>query len=221
MSFKSDLISAEETAAFLQSAVKVRQTAVRHLSNKRGTSFIVSFVRNLQNGIDQVVNAAVETGVRLDCKAGCFYCCSARVEAIEPEVFRIARELEARPDQERSALINRLQTYVATPSDGTPWQQRMPCPFLVDDLCSIYAVRPGVCRKAHSLDVAKCAENAPEIPQSLNIVLGAEALLKGTSDAYREIGLHASGHDLGQAVLIALSDSTVESRWQRGEAVFE
>ncbi len=221
MSKECNSLTPEETAAFLQSADKVCQAAVRHLNDKRGLPSAITFVRNLQNSIDQVVNTEVDQGAKLACKAGCSYCCSARVEAIEPEVFRIAREIASRPHEEINALIERLQTYVAMPSDVAPWQQRMPCPFLVDDLCSIYEVRPGVCRKAHSLDVAKCAENAPEIPQSLNIVLGAEALLKGTSDAYREIGLHASGHDLGQAVLIALSDSTVESRWQSGEAVFE
>ena len=221
MSKECNSLTPEETAAFLQSADKVCQAAVRHLSDKRGTLFTINFVRNLQSGIDQVVSTAVEQGVKLACKAGCSYCCSARVEAIEPEVFRIAQEITSRSSEESNALIERLQTYVAMPSDVAPWQQRKPCPFLVDNLCSIYEVRPGVCRKAHSLDVAKCAANAPEIPQSLNIVLGAEALLKGTSDAYREIGLHASGHDLGQAVLIALSDSTVESRWQSGEAVFE
>lgn len=221
MSFKSDLISAEETAAFLQSADKVREATVRYLSDKRGSPLAISFVRNLQSGIDQVVTSSINQGVELACKAGCNHCCSARVEAIEPEVFRIAREIASRPPEEIKALIERLRAYVTMPSDVAPWKRRTPCPFLVDNLCSIYEVRPGVCRKAHSLDVAKCAANAPEIPQSLNIVLGAEALLKGTSDAYREIGLHASGHDLGQAVLIALSDSTVESRWQSGEAVFE
>ena len=216
-----DSLTPEETAAFLQSADKVCQAAVRHLNDKRGLPSAITFVRNLQNSIDQVVNTEVDQGAKLACKAGCSYCCSARVEAIEPEVFRIAREIASRPPGEVNVLIERLRAYVAMPSGVAPWQQRKPCPFLVDDLCSIYEVRPGVCRKAHSLDVEKCAENAPEIPQSLNIVLGAEALLKGTSDAYREIGLHASGHDLGQAVLIALSDSTVESRWQSGEAVFE
>lgn len=216
-----DSLSPEETAAFLQSADKVRAAAVRHLSDKRGSPLAITFVRNLQSGVDQVVTSAINQGVALACKVGCNYCCSARVEAIEPEVFRIAQEIAARPPEEINAVIERLQAYVAMPSDAAPWQRRTPCPFLIDDLCSIYEVRPGVCRKAHSLDVAQCAANAPEIPQSLNIVLGAEALMKGTADAYREIGLLATGHDLGPAVLIALTDPTAESRWLSGEAVFD
>ncbi len=215
-----DSLTSEETTALLQSADQVRQAAVRHLGDKHGSPLVISFVRNLQTGIDQVVSVAVEEGVALACKAGCNHCCSAQVEAIEPEIFRIAREIASRSPEEISALIERLRMYGAVPSDAAPWSRRTPCPFLADDLCSIYEVRPGVCRKAHSLDVAKCAENSPTIPQSLNIVLGAEALLKGTSDAYRDLGLHAVGHDLGPAVLVALTDPTAESRWQSGEAVF-
>ncbi len=217
----NDALSPAETAAFLQSADQVRAAAVRYLSDKRGSPLAITFVRNLQNGIDQVVSAAINQGVELACKVGCNHCCSARVEAIAPEVFRIARDIASRPAEEINAHIERLRVYDAMPSAVAPWQRRTPCPFLIDDLCSIYAVRPGVCRKAHSLDVAKCVENAPEIPQSLNIVLGAEALLKGTADAYREIGLQAAAHALGPAVLIALSDPAAESRWLSGEAVFE
>ena len=216
-----DLLSAEETAAFLQSADQVRAAAVAYLSDKRGSPWVISFVRNLQNGIDQVVNTALEQGVSVACKRGCSYCCSARVEAIAPEVFRIARAVAARPVQEINTLIERLQAYAAKPNDVASWVQRTPCPFLNENLCSIYAVRPGVCRKAHSLDVKQCEASSPEIPQSLNIVLGAEALLKGTADAYREIGFHATGYDLGRAVLIALSDPTTEIRWLSGEAVFD
>lgn len=216
----NDSLSPEEATAFLRSADKVRAAAVRHLSDKRGSPLAITFVRNLQSGIDQVVSSAISGGVALACKVGCKHCCSARVEAIEPEVFRIVREISSRSPEEINALIERLRAYVAMPSDVAPWQRRTPCAFLVDDLCSIYEVRPSVCRKAHSQNVAACAENAPEIPQSLNIVLGADALMKGTADAYREIGLPASGHDLGTAVLIALTDPTAEARWLSGEAVF-
>jgi Fe-S-cluster containining protein len=217
----SDSITPEETTAFLLSADKVREAVVRYLSDKRSSPLAITFVRNLQSGIDQVVSAAINQGVELACKVGCNHCCSARVEAIEPEVFRIAREIASRPAEEINPLMERLRAYVALPSDVAPWPRRAPCPFLIDELCSIYAVRPGVCRKAHSLDVAKCVSHAAEIPQNLNIVLGAEALMKGTADAYQEIGLHATGHDLGQAILIALIDPTAESRWLSGEAVFD
>jgi hypothetical protein len=88
-------------------------------------------------------------------------------------------------------------------------------------LCSIYQVRPAACRKAHSSDVAECEAHAPVIPQDREVALHAEALLIGTSDAYRQRGFDASSYELVRAVLIALSDPSVQARWYGGEQVFE
>ena len=100
------------------------------------------------------------------------------------------------------------------------WSRRPKCPFLKNELCAIYDVRPSVCRKAHSLDVTKCQTGASEIPQNLATMVSVAALTKGMSDAYGRLGFDASGHELGRAVLLALSDPTAESRWCSGEAVF-
>jgi hypothetical protein len=95
-----------------------------------------------------------------------------------------------------------------------------PCPFLNNALCSIYDVRPSVCRKAHSLDVNSCRGHAPELPQDLGVVVAAEALTKGTADAYRKLGFDARAYELGGAVLLALTDPTAELRWYRSEPLY-
>ena len=82
-------------------------------------------------------------------------------------------------------------------------------------------MRPANCRKAHSLDVTQCATHGPKIPQRLDVLLKAEALCKGSADAYAHIGLAAGGHELGQALLLALTDPGAEARWMNGEAVFD
>ena len=102
-----------------------------------------------------------------------------------------------------------------------PWNHRKSCPFLKDRLCSIYQVRPAACRKAHSADVSQCEAHAPVIPQNLEIALNAEALLRGTSGAYRQRGFDASAHELVRAVLLALLDPSAQARWYNGEQVFE
>jgi hypothetical protein len=88
-------------------------------------------------------------------------------------------------------------------------------------LCSIYQVRPAACRKAHSSDVTECEAHAPVIPQDREIALRAEALIIGTSGAYRQRGFDASSYELVRAVLIALRDPSAQARWYRGEPVFE
>lgn len=214
------MLSPEEQAEFLRAIENVRQAAQRHLSANRSLPFAITFVSNLQRGVDHVSRAAADQGPTFDCKAGCSYCCHVRVEVLEPEVFQIVEELKKLPQQEFEALIERLRKHAETAKGVAVLDYRIMCPFLKENLCSIYHVRPAVCRKGHSLDVEKCKTPGAEIPQSLEVVLKSEALIKGTADAYRRVNLSASQHELGQAVLLALTDETVMSRWFNGEKVF-
>jgi hypothetical protein len=63
--------------------------------------------------------------------------------------------------------------------------------------------------------------HAPVIPQHLDMILDAEALIGGTSGAFRQRGLDGSAHELVRAVLLALVDPTAQARWFNGEQVFE
>ena len=199
----------------------VKQTALHHLSSNRDPTFAINFVSNLHRGVDQVVQAAKGQGLKLDCKSGCSYCCNYRVEALVPEVFRISRELRKLPFQKIEEITERLLKHAATVKGVSVMDYHVSCPFLIENLCSIYQIRPAVCRKAHSYDVGKCKQTGSDIPGSLEVAIKSEALIKGTADAYDQVQLSASGHyELGQAVLIALIDETTESRWYSGELVF-
>lgn len=214
------MLTPEEQAAFLRSADNVQRAVEQHLRSCLDKQSVISFISNLQHGVDRVIQTAINQGIGIACMEGCKHCCSARVEAMAPEIFRIARELEGRPAEELDRFVLRLKIHASMSSEATAWNQRPDCPFLTDELCSIYDIRPNVCRKAHSLDVAKCRESASEIPQDLGIGVAVEALTKGTSDAYGKLGFDASSHELGRAVLLALSDPSAEYRWYRGEDVF-
>lgn len=214
------MLTPEEHAAFLQSAAQVEQAVLGHLQRQPGRPQVIAFVANLQRGVSQVMDTAQAQGVAVACKEGCHHCCSARVEALAPEIFLIARVLASQAAAERQQLLQRLDAHRIRADKAGAWRQRPQCPFLVNGLCSIYAVRPSTCRKAHSLELAKCQENAAEIPQSLAVVVGAEALATGTAAAYGQLGFDSACYELGSAVLLALGDSTAESRWYEGEAVF-
>jgi Fe-S-cluster containining protein len=212
--------SREEQAEFFDAAEKVQQTVLNHLNTNRSRTFAITFISNLQRGVDNVVQAAIDNGQKFDCKAGCSYCCSARVEALEPEIFQIASELKKLPPDNIAEITARLRKHAAIAKGLAVSDYHLSCPFLKENLCSIYSIRPAVCRKAHSYDVEKCRATASEIPESLEIALKSEALMKGTAEAYSQASLPASGHELGQAVLLALTDETAESRWYSGEHVF-
>ena len=201
----------QEQAAFLRSVDRVRTTAVRALRAHPGEVATIAFVRNLQRGVDRLLDDAQHAGRRIDCAAGCSHCCHARVEATAPEIFAIVDEIARRGEDERDAIAARLAA--VGPQRAASWQSRAACPFLIDRLCSIYAVRPTACRKAHSIDVAACEAYAPTIPQDLQVALGAEALMHGTAQAYGELGFDATPRELVGAVLAALDDPSLRARW--------
>ncbi len=193
--------------------------AVKNLCQVADAGHAIEFVANLHRGLDTVVLRASELGPAPDCKIGCSHCCYVRVEATDPEIFRVARQVRQLPASEVTDLTERLRLHVAKDSAGSI-DAKQGCTFLVNNLCTIYEVRPAACRKAHSLSVEQCETFAPEISQNLRLIVEAEALMAGTSDAYHEISLLASAHELNSAVLVALNDDTAEARWYNGENIF-
>ncbi|HXU92052.1 MAG TPA: YkgJ family cysteine cluster protein [Gallionella sp.] len=209
------MLSNDEQVAYLDSIERIRQRAVDHLGSNRGGA--VDFIANLHRSVDKIAQQAGAHGQEAECKAGCAGCCSVRVEVSEPEIFLIAREIKTRPAAQIATVIERLRNHVAA-ADSAP--SRRDCTFLEEQLCSIYEVRPAVCRRAHSLSSEKCRSFAPEIPQNLGMLLGVNALMNGTAKAYREVGLGSSPHELNRAVLLALTDEAAEARWYDGESMF-
>lgn len=215
------MLSPDEQAAYLRSVANVRQAAAVHLAADRSRAAVVRFVTHLHQGVDQMMEKSAGTGTPLACKSGCSHCCNARVHALEPEVFRIAGAMRERGPVVLDGLMAKLRRHAAIAQGLTAQQHRIPCPFLVEHRCSIYAIRPAVCRKAHSLDAEPCRTGSATIPQDLATLMKTEAMIQGTAEAYGAHGLCATGHELGQAVLIALTDPAAEARWHAGEDIFK
>ena len=76
------------------------------------------------------------------CRRGCADCCRMNVEVTSVEAARIAAGT-GRPVRP----LTQSKAHAPTEFAGQP------CPFLVDNACSIYALRPYVCRHHASFDV--------------------------------------------------------------------
>lgn len=78
------------------------------------------------------------------CRHGCGHCCNGHTL-----VFKHEAELLAR-------VSGRSMAYVPPPTQKDLERQRefryTPCPFLVDNACSVYEHRPLACRLTHSLN---------------------------------------------------------------------
>ncbi len=211
------MLTEEERNTVLESVQQVRHVAVLALRQLPDSSHAITFVANLHRGVDMVAMRAAKAGPTPECSAGCAYCCRVRVEATEPEILCIARTLGVLPPVQLAALVDKLRAHLAQAS-AVQGKERQDCPFLVNKLCSIYEIRPATCRKAHSLSVRKCETLALELPQNLDLLLQSEALMLGTAEAYRELNLPASPHELVAAVLTALTEPGAEALWYNGQS---
>jgi Fe-S-cluster containining protein len=96
------------------------------------------------------------------CAAGCDHCCHQSVGVTAPEAFAIVEHLK------RSWSAAALESFAARIAQrvertrGLTADQRfspeLPCPFLASGQCSIYEVRPLVCRGMNSLDAGECEQ---------------------------------------------------------------
>ncbi len=96
----------------------------------------------------------------LACRKSCSFCCHLKVSLSSPEALLLVEHLKvSRSADERLALRSRAaahETALLNLAAGMPLAFRPACPLLVDNACSIYAVRPLHCRGANSKDARQC-----------------------------------------------------------------
>jgi Fe-S-cluster containining protein len=126
-----------------------------------------------QGVTNQVVDVAVTTvtkrGETVSCKAGCGACCRTLVPVSFTEARQLRALVDAMPEPRRTEVRARFADAVARLEaagmleemrdfDARPdaeyltlhpryFALGLPCPFLEDESCSIYAHRPLVCRE--------------------------------------------------------------------------
>jgi Fe-S-cluster containining protein len=131
----------------------------------------------LQAQMDEAAAARAELaatkGMPLACGAGCTGCCEEPVVVFLPEAHAIARWLRREESSATRAAF--LEAHAAwreragegparivdafAAGDGATlnalhvehWRKRILCPFNRDGLCTIYPVRPLLCRNAHAV----------------------------------------------------------------------
>ncbi len=80
-----------------------------------------------------------EAEAEMDCRV-CAACCRENcIPLSEEEIERLAGHMKMNPAEFQDQ-------YMTTDPDGEPALQATPCPFLHENLCSIYEDRPEACR---------------------------------------------------------------------------
>jgi Fe-S-cluster containining protein len=183
----------------------------------------------------EIVHQAFEASLgqappKLDiaCRKGCGYCCHNWVAATAPEVFLIARHVRSQPDGDASAadaVIARAAANVGL-DIAARFGAKLPCAFLVDQACTIYAIRPTVCRQTTSTNLTACIEEydgqglGDDIMVSKTYLIHARNCRLPLLAALTAVGLPTHAYELSAAITRALQTPDAETRWLAGEDVF-
>jgi Fe-S-cluster containining protein len=205
-------LSVEEQVVYSRTVDSIRKSVLSEFDQTTQSGAVKTILfKQLHQGVEQLLVNHADENTRIACKKLCSHCCSAKVEAFLPEVFNIVDQLRTLAQSELGDIVQRLRTHQTENLHKDATFRRTSCPFLIDHLCSIYAVRPSACRRAHSLDVHACATGEAQIPQSLSIILGAAALVEGSVAAYAEKGYNTSKFELVAGVLDALAGEIIDN----------
>lgn len=197
---------------------------VRHVARlfgSSGESPCSEAIAHITSTQDRTVPSAAWKDVA--CKRGCSHCCTQFVMVSAPEAFFIAAQIRSRPKTVAALREATEKTRGMLQSDRL--LARIFCPFLENDICSIYRVRPIACHGFTSLDLNACiatfkhgaAPNIPSYNDHATIMYGSRIVLCA---AMRLRGLSDTGYEMNAAVSAALDHENAEARWLAGENIF-
>lgn len=203
-------------------------TAKADLQRSPATQAVIKFYARQDAAIRAATAAAPAAPA---CKADCAYCCYYKVEARAAEVLAIKNFVVSRFQPERlRAAIEQAERNVAeakglSHSEHLAVNQR--CPFLMENRCSVYEVRPSKCRSFHAADVEGCKASYEEptnltIPNSYieEIFNAANGAAEGFYAAVEASGIDSTVYDLNSAFLEAMQNAAVPKRLNSGKRAF-
>lgn len=155
--------------------------------------------------VARAISAAEASGQTISCRAGCAACCRYMPLISDVEARALADLVGRIPEPRRGVLRARFAAarqrmaqaglFAPTHDDAGLSPERLlalarayatsaiTCPFLEDELCSIYADRPLVCRRmVVTSPAAFCAEPQGNRVQMLRVPMLAAAVLLLTSE---------------------------------------
>jgi Fe-S-cluster containining protein len=205
------------------------EQACRRLDDPRldDLAALQSITRARDRMLDEAAESAAKLG-KAECRAGCASCCYPMVMATPFEALSIAQHLlETRTPAEIDGIKARLRQIGDVPLDMTlRAKARLPCALLENGRCSIYEVRPSVCRITLSRSRAACESCLESAGGSVPSIVqpGKIAAVVQTGIDYALItrrNLSTELVELSRALTIALGDHQgALARWLGGKDPF-
>jgi Fe-S-cluster containining protein len=154
-------------------------------------SSIVPLTRRLGEEILKLEeHQARQAGHVVSCRMGCAACCRMLVPLSPPEAFSLLEYIEQLPNERRHLIERKLDASKAElaahalldvlravaeakepipddelePINRAYYALRHPCPFLENEMCSIYEARPAACRELLVTSPASLCDNLADNP---------------------------------------------------------
>jgi Fe-S-cluster containining protein len=164
---------------------------------------------------------------RIECAKGCAFCCHVSVTASAPEIFLVANAIREEHRHDLETVVARVRSADEKTRGLTSMErakQRIPCAMLQDNMCSVYAARPGGCRGFTSTSKAACERGF----NGENVQVNTPAVWTHLRSAHKQAlwaalaaaGLPVELYEFHHALRIALETPEAELRWLNGENIF-
>ena len=157
---------------------------------------------------------AQPTGPPVACTAGCSHCCHQAVSARPFEVVL------AHASVTNWEAVHASAARVLEQDNLTRQLRRIPCAFLRESRCSLYAVRPGACRAEHSFDPKACETPTGSHPLNTTQLVLPKAVITGAEVAFEERGLDTAAVEFVLALDAIRDIKDPIERWLAGECLF-
>ena len=104
-------------------------------------------ITNLQiNSSDFFANFHAKHLNNMSCRLGCSKCCFVDLSIYQSEAYVILEWVNFLSSEEKQNLLNELNVPESSEQKNTLGKKSKPCAFLRNGKCTIYEVRPTICR---------------------------------------------------------------------------
>lgn len=182
---------------------------------------LMGFVHKAADGLEREGKSP-----EIVCQDGCSYCCYSNLRIIPAEALFIISFIETHFDAEKLSGLKKKIALDIQPTDDEIDEEKNPCLFLDKNSCSIYPVRPFICRALNSVDRTACesafsADTYPAGAESASVIdtvfLLARALV---IDLSCQVNLQYNKLEMSQALFNCMNIHNPEALWMAGYHIF-
>ncbi|MCG9578211.1 YkgJ family cysteine cluster protein [Vibrio tubiashii] len=186
----------------------------------------------LSNFEKKVFGEAYKSEPTPACYSGCSHCCHLRVVAYAHELIAIHSYINSSfSPHKRLKVLERLDKQyrrIKDLSEDEHFTINVECPFLENNKCSIYAVRPMTCASYHSCSDTVCKQSYDEptnmeieIPLNPKISIEQNVQFAVTEHVIKHHNDDSNKYELLQGLHLLFSNPKAAQRWKSGRKVFK